>query len=604
MLRLRKLTSSDKRFKTVTFRPGLNVVLADREPASAETDTRNGAGKTSIIELIHFLLGGDWPKTREAALREDVFELDCELAGSRVVVQRAGKAPGRVFFSRMDETTRWPIQPERHLLEGPSLRIEDWVMVLGQLVFGLPAALGEEQFRPTFRNLFNYFARRVREGGFLDPESIHRHQALWDKQVCITFLLGLDWTIAQAMERIRAKERFRRQMRKMIAEEEGLETRAVFPNSAELRARLTLTEQRAIGLKTAIASFKVADEYHTYEAEVDQITAELSALSDENTIDRQLATELDQALSIEAPPDSTDLAAVYKEAGLLLPVEALRRFDDVRAFHESILRNRRNYLDGELRAARARVTAREQLQRERDARRSSLLQILRTHGALESFTRLTEEFARLEAEVQHLRGQHDRALAFEDAGREVVVEESHLNSRLAQNQAEQAEQIRRATVVFADISQRLYSAPGRLIVSNRLAGSPIAIRIPRADSEGVFSMQIFCFDLTLAQLTLERGIGPRFLIHDSHVFDGVDVRQVRQGLAVAAEHADALKIQYITMLNTDIAGEVEREGFPVTQFAIPPPLSDQPDGGLFGRPFGEEEAPSQASTRPRRGRRS
>jgi uncharacterized protein YydD (DUF2326 family) len=468
MLRLRKLASSDKRFKTVVFRAGLNIILADREPVSTDTDTRNGAGKTSIIELIHFLLGGDWPKTREASLREDVFELDCELAGSRVVVNRTGKAPGRVFFSRLDDTSRWPIQPERHLVEGLSLRIDAWSAVLGELVFGLPAALSGEQFRPTFRNLFNYFARRVREGGFLDPQSIHRHQALWDTQVCITFLLGLDWTIAQAMERIRAKERFRRQMRKMIAEEEGLETRAILPNSAELRTRLTLTEQRTLALKNAIASFKVAEEYHAFETEVDQITAELSVLSDENTVDRQLATELDQALAIEAPPDSTDLAAVYRDAGLVLPVEALRRFDDVRAFHESIIRNRRAYLEGELKAARARLGAREQLQREMDGRRSVLLQTLRTHGALESFTRLTEEFARLEGELHHLRLQHERALAFENAGREVVVEESHLDSRLAQNQAEQAEQIRRATVVFADISQRLYSTPGRLIVSNNL----------------------------------------------------------------------------------------------------------------------------------------
>lgn len=602
MLRLRRLGSSDKRFKAVTFGAGLNILLADRESQSSETDTRNGAGKTSVIELLHFLLGGDWAKTREASLREDVFELDCELAGSRTVIQRAGKSPGRVYFSRLGDTSTWPIQPDRHLTDGPSLKIEDWNAVLGELVFALPASLAEEQFRPTFRNLFNYFARRVREGGFLDPQSIHRHQALWDKQVCITFLLGLDWTIAQAMERIRAKERFRRQLKKVLAEEEGLESRGALPSSSELRARLTLLQQRTEALRSALASFKVVDEYHAYETEVNVLTAELAALSDENTVDRQLATELERALAIEAPPDSSDLASVYAEAGLVLPPDTLRRFDDVRAFHESIIRNRRSYLEGELNAARSRLAARDQKQRDRDLRRSALMQILRTHGALESFTKMTEEFARLEADSQHVRVQHERALSFENAGRELVVEEAHLDSRLTQNQAEQADQIRRATIIFAAISERLYSTPGRLIVNNRLAGDPIAIRIPRGDSEGVFAMQIFCFDLTLAQLTLERSIGPRFVVHDSHVFDGVDVRQIRQGLTVAQEYAETFNLQYITMMNTDIAGEVEREGFPVGKFAIEPRLSDQADGGLFGRSFGEEES-APAIAKPKRRRR-
>ena len=37
---------------------------------------------------------------------------------------------------------------------------------------------------------------------------------------------------------------------------------------------------------------------------------------------------------------------------------------------------------------------------------------------------------------------------------------------------------------------------------------------------------IFCFDLMLADLATRRGLSPGFLIHDSHLFDGVDERQV------------------------------------------------------------------------------
>lgn len=51
-----KLTSSLPTFKTLDFKPGLNILLAERHETSGARDTRNGTGKTSFIELVHFIL--------------------------------------------------------------------------------------------------------------------------------------------------------------------------------------------------------------------------------------------------------------------------------------------------------------------------------------------------------------------------------------------------------------------------------------------------------------------------------------------------------------------------------------------------------------------
>ncbi len=53
------IESSLKTFKAVTFHSGLNVLLSDRTADSTDKQTRNSAGKTSLIEVIHFLLGAD-----------------------------------------------------------------------------------------------------------------------------------------------------------------------------------------------------------------------------------------------------------------------------------------------------------------------------------------------------------------------------------------------------------------------------------------------------------------------------------------------------------------------------------------------------------------
>ena len=54
-----EVSSDIPTFKTVRFRRGLNVLLADVGERATERHTRNSAGKSSLIEIVHFLLGGE-----------------------------------------------------------------------------------------------------------------------------------------------------------------------------------------------------------------------------------------------------------------------------------------------------------------------------------------------------------------------------------------------------------------------------------------------------------------------------------------------------------------------------------------------------------------
>src|SRR5438045_4991330 len=94
-----QLRSSDPRFKTLRFRAGMNILRAEKDAAAQSTDTRNGAGKTSVIELVHFLLGADWERSADPAIVDDVFTLEFDLGPDRVAVSRTGRHPSRVHFS-------------------------------------------------------------------------------------------------------------------------------------------------------------------------------------------------------------------------------------------------------------------------------------------------------------------------------------------------------------------------------------------------------------------------------------------------------------------------------------------------------------------------
>ncbi|MFO0612661.1 MAG: DUF2326 domain-containing protein [Polyangiaceae bacterium] len=168
------------------------------------------------------------------------------------------------------------------------------------------------------------------------------------------------------------------------------------------------------------------------------------------------------------------------------------------------------------------------------------------------------------------------------------VERAQLVERLRQDYAEQAAVIEKAVLTFTDISSRLYEddKAGALTITPTENGPLFEAHIPGEKSKGVNNMRIFCFDMMLMLLGLERGRSPGFLIHDSHLFDGVDERQVGKALAVGAELAKEHGFQYIVTMNTDAVPKEAPLGFKLEDHALKVRLTDaSEDGGLFGFRF-------------------
>ncbi len=94
-------------------------------------------------------------------------------------------------------------------------------------------------------------------------------------------------------------------------------------------------------------------------------------------------------------------------------------------------------------------------------------------------------------------------------------------------------------------------------------------------------MVIFCFDLTLAVLAHRHGRGPDFLIHDSHLYDGVDERQIAKSPhpPVAAQVTAEEGLQYIVTINTDSLGVAAQRGFDPEPYIRSPRLTDEHEAG-------------------------
>src|ERR1039457_60416 len=109
----------------------------------------------------------------------------------------------------------------------------------------------------------------------------------------------------------------------------------------------------------------------------------LNELANANTIDLSAIGDLEGALASEVPPELENLESVYQEIGIALPGLVKRRYEDVRSFHESVVRNRKDYLSSELEAAKLRLEVRNAEKAKLDARRAEVMNLLKSHRSEE-----------------------------------------------------------------------------------------------------------------------------------------------------------------------------------------------------------------------------
>ena len=565
---IHRLASDLRSFKSLSFGPGLNIILSDKSEGATDRQSRNGAGKTSFIELVHFLFGADVRRQRifnRPLLRKWTFSGSVDIGGNTMTVARSGSRPNQV------------------LVDSDVISNTAWKDVLGKSCFGLPEE-SEEKWKPSFRSLFSMVVRRQQDGGFQQPMQHSSRQPPWNQQVTICYLIGLDWTIPALFRDLKEQERVVKELRR--AARAG-DLGRYFGRAADLRTSLTLSEAQGSRLRDRLDDFRVVPEYQDLQQEADRITAEISELSMENVADRELTRELRSSLEEEDAPDHRDVVKLYEEAGIVLPDLPRRRLEEVDRFHRTVVENRRSHLQAEIGSAEGRIDERNARQAQLDQRRRQIMEILRSGGALEHYTDLREELGRIEAQSESLRERLELAERMERTKTEQDLERVRLVQVLRDDIREREEIVREAILQFESLSESLYERAGSLTIADTPSGPKFEVHIDAERSKGITNMQIFCFDLMLAELGAQRGRSPGFLIHDSHLFDGVDERQVAKALQLGAERADRAGFQYIVTLNSDtMPREGFSKGFDVERYVVGTRLTDATDtGGLFGLRF-------------------
>ncbi|MCX6925079.1 MAG: DUF2326 domain-containing protein [Verrucomicrobia bacterium] len=585
---IRCVRANKATFRSVKFQPGFNVVLADKTDKSSRKDSRNGAGKSVLVEIIHFCLGGSaGTSLKKKELHDWRFTLDLQLGGKELSVTRGLDHPNKVEV--VGDASFVPtdlVLP----LSGGSFQIKstEWARSLGTVMFGLPIEEKPQPFTPRFRNLFPFFARSGRDG-FASPFRHHRQTKIGEQQICNCFLLGLGWEYARRWQLLREKETLLKVYKQ--ASEAGV-AQLVPGSLGELEAERVRLEQAAQRTEENLRAFKVHPEYERIEAQASELTSQIHELANQNVTEGRLLEHYRRSMAGETGAADTEhagrmLEETYQEAGVVLPDLVKKRLEDVKNFHRALVTGRRDFLSSETERLERSLVARKQHLAGLDGQRASLMQVLETHGALAEYNRLQALRQNAQEKLAEVRRRIQQLKELEEGRSQLKIEFETLRQTTRRDLDDRATAKEQAISLFNANSEALYDAPGNLIIEVGKNGYQFEVEIQRTGATGIENMKVFCYDLTLAQLWTAQPHHPGLLLHDSPMFDGVDERQKAAAWMRAKMESERGGFQYICMVNTDDISEGEvMQGLDMRDSSfVRTVLTDQPEGCLLGIRF-------------------
>lgn len=148
--------------------------------------------------------------------------------------------------------------------------------------------------------------------------------------------------------------------------------------------------------------------------------------------------------------------------------------------------------------------------------------------------------ADVEASAVSLRERFKAAEALEGESTKLDIDRASLKRKLQEDHHVREKALDEAILIIVEAIAELYDdRAGRFVVDATENGPKFRISIEGDRGGGIANMEIFSFDLVLQQIVTKRYGGPGFLIQDSHLFDGVDERQVAGALRLGKRTSEA-----------------------------------------------------------------
>ena len=595
---LRIYNDKNNLIREITFKKGLNVILADiTEVDDIKNDkkSRNGAGKTTLIEIIDFCLAGTSKTLDTKALKNWLYALDVTLNNRTYTIYRTINNSNKIYFSEGDYSF-WKIKPRKVKQEKSVesnlkyvLKEEEWKNILGNFLFNIDDE-SSIAYSPTYRSIISYFIR-YREAAFLDPFKTFPTQPSWQMQVYNAFFLFLNWEYASILQKLKDTKKSILALKK--ATKDGYLQNFV-GTIGELEAEKISLESKVKQFDEQLASFQVHPQYEQIQKEANSLTKRIHSLSDIITMQKSLLEKYQNDMIDEKDTDIDIVEQVYNEAGLIFPENLTKSLEEIINFHTTVIKNRKEYLSDEITRLGTSIKDKEKDIAIMSLKKAENMQILKTHNAMDEYNQLQSRNTLLKSQLNAINEHIANIKKIEIGLNENKKQMLDLLQNAQQDLEERIVQKTLAMQNFAEIAEHLYAD----ILQDEKIGLSIDFNengykfnayIGKDNSSGRTSMKVFDYDMTIMKIKNQLNNNlPGFLIHDSDIYDPVDERQIARALCYADNLTTQMNTQYICAINSDRIAEEYFEDNLKDKFykeCVRLRLEDTNDGGLFGFKF-------------------
>lgn len=540
-MRLNSLSASFPGFRSVDFRDGLNIVVADRAKEATKTDSRNGLGKTTVIALIDFCLGANMSDRLEQ-MKGNGWYFTLSLTTRSGITLRASRSPDASGEIHVEgNVVAAGLVEQKDVAEDGTATVgtRRWTNWLGRECF---SRSGMPTDPPTFRSLIRHLAR-YRNDSLIDPFRTLANQGAEAVQAENAYFLNLDWRLAKEWAGLKD-----RRARVALADDPD---NSIDARIAALEPQLVRLQRRTERLSKDISTFAVLPEYREIESRVQQAISQIKSIGNENFADRQQLELYESQAQDEFTSSPLNVEQLFAEAGIVLGDAIVRSLGEAVEFQQQVTANRAAYLADETRRVRERILQRETEQARLAEQQERDLQLLRTGGALDDLVGLQRTLAESQVEVAQVEEQIRTLRDLSDRKSKLKSDELDLTARTKLDMQERFN--RRAGIIarFGEIMEALYGEPADLRISPGKTGIQFKAVLPKTGSGGVHLMAIFAYDIALSEDLASDDRGPGFLIHDSSIFADVDERQTAKAIEIAAASATEYGYQHLLTVNSD-----------------------------------------------------
>jgi len=545
------ISNSDEIIREINFHKGLNLIVDETNSENRE-ETGNSVGKTTVLRLIDFCLGGDGsnvykdPEFRDKTnteienflkennivttihLVEDLFEE----SSNEITIRKN-------FLNYSDKIQE---------INGEYYNNKDFDSKLKELIFDTNVQ------KPTFRQIIAKNIRYEKNRLKNTLRVLHNTTKYEEYEALYFFWFGIDTDTASHKQKLLASKSTETSVLNRLKKESSI---------SEINQALNVIERDIENLNNQKKAFNLNENYEQDLGELDSVRNEINSLTTEIgslSIRREIIIESQKELEDEyVDIDANTLKQIYKTATEYLS-EIHVKFEQLVEFHNNMLSERINYLTAELPDLEEKIkTLKANLSQKKQVEKN-ISEKLHNSGAVEE---IEELIMRLSEKYQQ-KGKFEEQLRQWNKVQEKIGNIENELQKINEGINTQAKllesRISSFNQYFSELSKKLYGE--QFILSKDQNDRAFELKISSIGGNlgtGKKKGQIAAFDFAYVQFCDENDLKClHFILHDQ--IENIHDNQI----ITIAEVANETNSQYIApVLRDKLPSDINVEQFEV-----------------------------------------